>query len=131
MDVQELIKQSESRVFKAVFPDNTNHYDTMFGGKVMSMMDEIAFITATRFTRKKMVTVNSKEVNFDLAIPAGTILELVGKVEKVGNSSITVKVDGFIEEMYSNYREKAVSGLFKLVAIGDNRKPVRVLEDQE
>ena len=55
MDLNEKIKAAESRVFKAVFPNDTNHYDTMFGGKVMSMMDEIAFIAATRFCRKKVV----------------------------------------------------------------------------
>ncbi len=34
--------------------NTTNHYDTLFGGTAMHLMDEVAFITATRFARKKI-----------------------------------------------------------------------------
>lgn len=51
MNQSERIAQSETRVFKGGFPNTTNHYDTLFEGTVMSMMDEVAFITATRFSR--------------------------------------------------------------------------------
>ena len=47
MTLEERIKNSETRIFKAVFPNTTNHYDTLFGGTAMHMMDEVAFITAT------------------------------------------------------------------------------------
>ena len=32
MTIEEKIKESETHIFKAVFPDATNHYDTLFGG---------------------------------------------------------------------------------------------------
>ena len=51
MTIEEKIKQSETRIFKAVFPNTTNHYDTLFGGTAMALMDEVAFIAATRFAR--------------------------------------------------------------------------------
>jgi acyl-CoA hydrolase len=44
MELQEQIKQAETRIFKAVFPNTTNHYDTLFGGTAMQLMDEVAFI---------------------------------------------------------------------------------------
>ena len=47
----ERIENSITRIFKAVFPDSTNHYDTLFGGTAMHLMDEAAFVTATRFSR--------------------------------------------------------------------------------
>ena len=52
MSEQERIVASETHVFKTVFPNTTNHHDTLFGGMAMQMMDETAFITATRFCRK-------------------------------------------------------------------------------
>jgi acyl-CoA hydrolase len=52
MNLDQLILDAETRIFKAVFPNTTNHYDTLFGGTAMHLMDEVAFITATRFTRK-------------------------------------------------------------------------------
>jgi acyl-CoA hydrolase len=78
-DFDERVKASETRIFKAVFPNTTNHYDTLFGGTAMQLMDEVAFITATRFCRMRTVTVSSDRIDFKKPIPAGTIIELVGR----------------------------------------------------
>ena len=92
----------------------------------MLMMDEVAFIAATRFTRKRCVTVSSDRIDFKKPIPAGTIVELIGKVSKIGNTSLDVKVEIYIEQMYSNHREKAISGNFTFVALDPNNKPRQV-----
>ena len=123
---EDRIANSITRIFKAVFPDSTNHYDTLFGGTAMLLMDEVAFITATRYTRKRVVTVSSDKINFTKPIPAGTIIELIGKVTHVGNTSMTVSVEIYIEQMYSDMREQAISGSFTLVAIDENKRPVKI-----
>ena len=127
MNLEKKIKLSETRIFKAVFPNTTNHYDTLFGGTAMHLMDEVAFITATRFTRKTCVTVSSERIDFKKAIPAGTIIELIGSVSKIGNTGLDVKVEIYIEQMYSDNREKAITGNFTLVALDENKKPTKVL----
>ena len=38
MNYETKIQESETRVFKVVFPNTTNHHNTMFGGKVMEMV---------------------------------------------------------------------------------------------
>lgn len=126
MTTEEKIKQSETRIFKAVFPNTTNHYDTLFGGTAMQLMDEVAFISATRFSRQRMVTVSSDRIDFKQPIPAGTIIELVGKVSYLGNTSLKVKVDIFVEQMYQEQREKAVSGEFTFVAVDEEKRPVSI-----
>ena len=125
MDHQERIEASKTTIFKAVFPNTTNHYHTLFGGTAMQLMDETAFITATRFSRQQMVTVSSDRIDFKKPIPAGTIVELVGKVSYLGNTSLKIRVDIFVEEMYTTSREKAVSGEFTFVAIDENKQPVK------
>jgi acyl-CoA hydrolase len=127
MTLEERIKASETRIFKAVFPNTTNHYDTLFGGTAMQLMDEVAFIAATRFSRQRMVTVSSDRIDFKKPIPAGTIIELIGKVSYIGNTSIKVRVDIYIEEMYEDKREKAVGGDFTFVAIDEHKKPVKII----
>lgn len=127
MTLEDRIKKSETRIFKAVFPNTTNHYDTLFGGAAMQLMDEVAFITATRFSRQRMVTVSSDKIDFNKPIPAGTIIELIGIVTKVGNTSIKVRVEIDIEQMYTDHRENAISGEFTFVAIDENKKPVSIL----
>lgn len=126
MSITEKINQSETRLYKAVFPNTTNHYDTLFGGTAMQLMDEVAFITATRFSRQKMVTVSSDRIDFKKPIPHGTIIELVGKVAYVGKTSLKIRVDVFLEYMYNEVKEKAITGDFTFVAIGDEKKPVQI-----
>ena len=125
--VAEKIKRAETHVFKVVFPDTTNHHNTMFGGRIMLMMTETAFMTATRFSRKSFVIVSSDRIDFKKPIPAATLIELIGTVHKLGNTSITIKVDIFLEKMDSESREKVVSGLFTLVALDKKGKPTSIL----
>ena len=129
MNYESKIKYSETHVFKVVFPNITNHHNTMFGGTVMEMMDEVAFMTATRFARKSFVTVSCDRIDFKKPIPADTLVELIGKVKYVGNSSLKVNVEVFVEEMYEEKREKAVSGDFTLVALDENKKPVKIFNN--
>lgn len=127
MTLEEKINEAETHIFKAVFPNTTNHYDTLFGGAAMHLMDEVAFITATRFCRQRVVTVSSDRIDFKKPIPAGTFVELIGRVINIGNTSIKVHVEIFVEQMYCDHREQAISGDFTLVAIDENKKPIKIL----
>jgi len=128
MTVKDKIENSITRVFKAVLPNTTNHYNTLFGGTALQMMDEVAFICATRFARKRMVTVTSDQIHFKHSIPAGTLIELVAKVVYVGNTSVKVQVEIYLEEMYEDSRMKAITGMFTFVAIDRDRNPTQVVE---
>lgn len=125
--IAQKIAQSETRLFKAVFPNTTNHYDTLFGGTALHLMDEVSFICATRFSRKKVVTVSTEKIDFSTPIPQGTIVELVAKVDKVGKSSCVVKVEIFMEDMYSSDREEVVMGYFTFVAVDDDMKAIAIV----
>ncbi|GAB3929424.1 acyl-CoA thioesterase [Mucilaginibacter myungsuensis] len=128
MTLEERIARSETRIFKTVFPNTTNHYDTLYGGTAMHWMDETAFIAATRFSRQRMVTVSSDKIDFKKSIPAGTIIELVARVGHVGNTSLKVDVEIYIEQMHAEGRELAIHGSFTFVAIDENKKPVRIIK---
>ena len=125
--ISKKIESSITKQTKAIFPDVTNHYDTLFGGSALSWMDEVAFICATRFTRLKVVTVSTDRIDFKRPIPAGKIAELVAKVKRVGETSLVVGVEMFIEDMYGEGSELAVKGDFTFVAIDDDKKPMKVL----
>ncbi len=125
---EERVKLSRTQVFKVVFPNTTNHYHTLFGGTAMKLMDEVAFIAATRFCRKKVVTISSGQIDFKMAIPADTIIEVVGEVTKVGNTSLEVNVKIYQEDMYQdNTRKQSINGQFTFVALDENNKPTPIL----
>ncbi|RAJ32175.1 acyl-CoA thioesterase [Pedobacter cryoconitis] len=127
MTIAEKINESETHVFKVVFPDTTNHHNTMFGGRILMMMTETAFMTATRFCRKSFVLVSSGQIDFTKPIPAGSLVELVGRVERIGHTSIVIQVEVYLEKMREEFREKVVSGSFTLVAIDQDNKPEPIL----
>ncbi|MEM1043954.1 MAG: acyl-CoA thioesterase [Bacteroidota bacterium] len=109
-----------------VFPGDTNHYHTLFGGTAMAWMDQAAFICATRWARRKVVTVHTSEIDFRHAVPEGSIVELVAAVVKTGRSSMTVRVELFVEPMDRDDRLLATSGEFVLVALDSLGQPAVV-----
>lgn len=119
-------QNSETRIVKIVFPNVTNHYDTLFGGTALQWMDEIASIAAIRFSRQQTVTVSLDRINFKKPIPSGTFVELVAKVIEVGRTSMNIQVDVFVEQMDRDGSEKAITGLFTFVAINAERQPIPV-----
>jgi acyl-CoA hydrolase len=127
MTLEERISQSETRVCSTVFPFLTNHHDTLFGGKAMAIMDEVSFMAATRFCRKRLVTVSTDRIDFSKAIPAGSIIEAIARVESVGRTSLKVRVDIYLEHMYDEGRELAIQGRFTFVALDDDKRPIPVL----
>lgn len=116
----------ETRVTHVVFPGQTNHHGTLFGGEALSMMDSAAFIAATRHCRRKVVTRHLDAMQFTRPIPQGTLVELVARVVGTGRSSMTVRVDLFIEDMYSDRRDLGCSGTFVLVALDADGQPTPV-----
>lgn len=131
MTLNEIIEQRKSlaitHVTKAVFPDTTNHHDTLFGGTALQWMDEVSFIAATRFSRQSLVTVSSDRIDFEHPVPAGSVVELIAQVIHVGRTSLKVRVDMYVESLYQDGCEKAITGVFSFVAINDEKKPTPVL----
>jgi acyl-CoA hydrolase len=120
-------QESLTRVTKAVFPETTNHHDTLFGGTALQWMDEVSFIAATRFSRQRIVTVSSDKIDFQHPVPAGSIVELIAQVVDVGRTSLKVEVNMLVESLYCDGQEKAITGYFSFVAIDENKKPTPIL----
>jgi acyl-CoA hydrolase len=120
-------EQSSTHITKAVFPDTTNHHDTLFGGTALQWMDEVSFIAATRFSRQRIVTVSSDKIDFKHPVPAGSIVELIAQVVEVGRTSLKVEVNMLLENLYQDGQENAITGYFTFVAIDENKKPTQIL----
>jgi acyl-CoA hydrolase len=115
---------SKTQQFKVVFPKHLNPNGTFFGGEAMQWMDEVAFITATRYTRQRMITVKIENVRFLKPILPNTILEITGRIVKTGNVKIFIKVEVFSEDMFSQRRDKAIEADFVFAACNEDLSPV-------
>jgi acyl-CoA hydrolase len=124
--MEELIEKSTTRQFTAIFPNSLNANETLFGGEALKWMDEVAYITATRFAREHMFTVNTEKIKFLKTIGPDTIIEIIGRIEKVKMIRVYVKVEVFAEEMYGSNREKVIEGTFCFVALDEKQQPKRL-----
>lgn len=126
MLLEEHIQNTETKLFKMVFPGCLNDNGILFGGLAMQWMDEAAYITAQRFTRMKMVTVSVKNINFLKSVHQGSILEITGRVVKVGGVKIDIRVEVHRESTESKLKEKVADALFTFASINPRFKPVSI-----
>ena len=110
--------------YRVVFPKHLNSNGTFFGGEAMQWLDEVAFITATRYSRQRMITVKIENVRFLKPILPNSIVEINGTIAKAGNIKLYIKIEVFSEEMYSEYREKAIEADFVFASCDDDLIPV-------
>lgn len=120
------LPETEVRLVELVFPHLTNHIGTLFGGHALAMMDKAAFLSATRFSRRSMVTVASDRVEFKVPVRAGQMVELVARVVRVGTTSVTVSVQMFAEDLLAPRRVLATHGSFVFVAVDEDGHPIPV-----
>ena len=116
--------QSRTRITKLVFPHDTNPLGTLYGGTALHWMDEVAFLSATRYARRQVVTVSMDRVDFKVPIPQGSIVELLAEVVKVGRSSMTVRVCVLLEDALAGTQQLAIEGHLVMVAVDASMKPV-------
>ena len=122
-------EQIVERRTEIVFPHETNHYGTLFGGKALAMMDVVASIAAMRSCRKTVVTASVDRIDFKHPIRAGEFVETIARVDKVGRTSITVEVELWAEHPTTGERRLSTVGRFVLVAIGPDGKPTPVRDE--
>lgn len=116
----------ESRLWEIVFPDHANHLGTLFGGQALAWMDKAAFIAATRFSRRTVVTARSEQVDFHVPVRQGQLVELVARVIDVGRSSIQIEVELHAEDALAGTRRLCTRGRFTMIALDAQGRPVAV-----
>jgi acyl-CoA hydrolase len=117
---------AETRFVEMIFPEQANHYGTLFGGNALSMMGKAAFVAATRHARAAVVMVTSEKIEFHVPVKVGELFELTARVTRVGRSSMTVSVDAVSEALLSGARRLAVRGTFEMVAVDSAGKPTPI-----
>ncbi len=114
-------------VIKVVaMPSDTNPDGDMFGGWILSQMDLAAYLHARKHTHAKVVTVAIDNIVFHKPVLIGDCLICYATTEKIGRTSIVVKVDAVVERQKSTEQEQVTEGRFVFVAIGADRKPVPI-----
>ena len=120
------VSPPETRIVEMVFPNQANHYGTLFGGDALRLMDMAAFVAASRHARRPVVTASSERIDFRVPVRQGQLAEVVGRVSKTGRTSITVEVELWAEDLLTGARRLCTKGSFVLVAVDENGRPVAI-----
>lgn len=91
----------------------------------MAWMDEVSGITAKRFAECEVATVAVEQIEFLLPIPCGVFLDICGEVVSVGNTSLKVRVDVWMD-LENGRIQKAAEGMFVYVALDKQGKTRKV-----
>lgn len=118
----------ESRCFKTsrVFPPDVNNHNTLFGGKLMAYIDDIASIAATKHCRRSVVTASTDSVDFLHPIRPTDSVCMEAFVTWTGHSSMEVFVKIVKEDLLSGERRIAATSFLTFVALDDQKRPVPV-----
>lgn len=119
-------KAETIRSWEIVFPNDANPQQTMFGGKLMAIMDKTAGIAASRYSKRIVVTASTEAMDFITPVYVGDRLRTTAKVVWVGKTSLVVKVDVEAEDQLTGERRHCTSAHFNFVALDENNKPAAV-----
>ncbi|WP_404337029.1 acyl-CoA thioesterase [Sphingomonas sp. MMS12-HWE2-04] len=111
------------RMAEMVFPPQTNHYGTLYGGDGLKMMGKAAFIAASRHARAVMVMAASDRIDFASPIRSGEMVELAARVQRVGRTSLRVAVELWAEDLMNGARRQSATAMFTMVAVDRDGRP--------
>ncbi|MBS4197502.1 acyl-CoA thioesterase [Lederbergia citri] len=109
-----------------VFPPDANHLGTLFGGKLMAYIDDVASIAAIKFARNLVVTASTDSVDFIKPIRIGDAVTLKAMVTWTGRTSMEVFVKVTSEHLLTGEKSIAALSFLTFVALDESGKPIPV-----
>ena len=124
-------------VVDMVWPDQSNHHGTLFGGAALSILDRVAFIGASKVLRGSVVTASVGQMQFAAPAPAGQLVECRVTVGRKGSRSATLQLQLLAEDLLTGQQTHCLSGEFVMVrkepvdANQPNQAKARAAEDAD
>ena len=104
-------------------PADANAYGDIFGGWLMSVMDNAAGLTAARRAKGRAVTVAMDGMVFHQPVKVGDEVSVYAEIERVGRTSVTIAVEAWRRERHLEDSIKVTEAKFTFVAVDDNGRP--------
>jgi acyl-CoA thioesterase YciA len=104
-------------------PADTNANGDIFGGWVLSQMDQAGGIAAVERAQGRVVTVAIDAMTFIRPVRVGDVLCVYTDVGKVGRTSMKIHIEAWAQRFRSHVREKVTEAVFTFVAVDDEGRP--------
>jgi acyl-CoA thioesterase YciA len=117
---------SEPALRAIAMPADTNTHGDIFGGWLLCQMDLAGSTVATRRARGRVVTVAITSMVFHRPVMVGDEVTCFSAVERIGNTSITVKIESWVRRGMGDQAFKVTEGTFTYVAVDASGRPQSV-----
>lgn len=123
MAASQPVRASKTYLADLMSPPDANIRGSVFGGKILQMVDKAAAVCAMRHAHKPVVTVAMEKVEFLVPIKVGDLVIVEAQVTYTGRTSMEIAVDVFAEDLINGERRHANTCLVTMVAVDKNGKP--------
>ena len=121
---------SEPAIRIVMRPADTNAEGTIFGGVILSLIDQAAYVEAIRQVHHRYVTVAFREVEFHKPVFVGDVLSIYAQATRIGRTSMTIQIR--VAALRHGAPEEAVpvtEAEVIFVAVDEERNPVPIFDD--
>jgi acyl-CoA thioesterase YciA len=119
----EVCPTSEPAIRTIAMPADTNPHGDIFGGWLLCQMDLAGSTAATRYAGGPTVTVAIAAMEFRRPVMVGDEVTCFCSIEKVGNTSITIKIESWVRRGTGNEAIKVTEGVFTYVHVDAEGHP--------
>lgn len=120
--------QRDPAIRVVAMPADANAYGDIFGGWLLSLMDNGAGLTAARRAKGRAVTVAIDAMVFHAPVKVGDEVSVYTEIERVGRTSITIAVEAYRRHRSEEDETRVTEAKFTFVAIDDHGSPRAVDE---
>ena len=98
-------------------PRDTNQYGTIFGGVILSYIDQAGFVEARRHGVHRWVTASIERVDFSAPVHLGDTVNFYATTVREGTTSVTVRIDVEAERYTSGQAVPVTTATLTMVAV--------------
>jgi acyl-CoA thioesterase YciA len=122
-DAPEVVPTSDPAIRTIAMPADTNPHGDIFGGWLLCQMDLAGTTVATRRVGGRVVTVAITAMEFHRPVMVGDEVTCFSNIERIGNTSITVKIESWVRRGTGDTPIKVTEGVFSYVRVDANGHP--------
>ena len=123
-------KDTEPTIRQLMMPKDTNALGTIFGGVILSQIDQAAAIAAHRYHHGRVVTVAMDEIEFKKPVFVGDVVSYYVNITKIGSTSVTMDVIVWAQRQFAEEGDyiPVTEASVTMVAVDDKCKPISLSE---
>ncbi|HIA72360.1 MAG TPA: acyl-CoA thioesterase [Phycisphaerales bacterium] len=107
-----------------MMPRDANVLGTIFGGIILSYIDQAGFVEARRNGIHRWVTASMDKVDFEKPVYVGDVVRFITKTAKTGRTSVGIEVVVEAERFNSGNRVVVTTATLTMVSVDEHGKSI-------